>query len=284
MAILNGTFGNDRLFGTVNRDVIRGFGGDDLLGGGAGNDNLHGGYGADRLFGGDGDDILMASRGADFFEGGAGRDAVSYDYATFGVQIFGRGIFSHDFSRAPDFGQNWAVGHTFNNIEVYVLSQFNDRVVMEDYQATVHGGGGADYIIGAAKAFGGEGQDILEGTSVFGGNGHDQLTGVHAFGGPGNDRIDARFATGHAGADTFEFHDRQDHRTIRDFQPEQWDRIRFIETSNNTNFTFEDFDSMLAHTSAAGANTVIRWDGGLLTLDGVQKSDLQANWFIFDLV
>lgn len=56
---LEGTSGDDHLFGSGNTDVIRTFSGNDLVFGGGGNDTLRGGFDADTLFGGDGHDQIF---------------------------------------------------------------------------------------------------------------------------------------------------------------------------------------------------------------------------------
>jgi Ca2+-binding RTX toxin-like protein len=80
---IEGTEGDETLFGSGADDLIYGYGGDDTLEGRAGNDLLDGGSGNDRLFGSDGDDILLGgagndqligNRGADQLTGGAGAD------------------------------------------------------------------------------------------------------------------------------------------------------------------------------------------------------------------
>ena len=64
---LLGLGGNDRLIGGPGRDTLRGAGGLDRLVGGPGKDTLHGGGGRDRLFGEAGNDILRGGAGADTF-------------------------------------------------------------------------------------------------------------------------------------------------------------------------------------------------------------------------
>lgn len=80
---IEGTDGDDVLFGDEDGNIINGHGGNDrLIGGdgidrldgGAGNDVLTGLAGDDTLLGGDGDDQLIGNRGADHLTGGAGAD------------------------------------------------------------------------------------------------------------------------------------------------------------------------------------------------------------------
>ena len=68
--ILNGSGGNDLLFGN---------GGADTLNGGVGNDLLVGGAGADTLDGSDGNDTLVGGLGEDTVNGGTGDDHIGMD-------------------------------------------------------------------------------------------------------------------------------------------------------------------------------------------------------------
>lgn len=70
MAIIDGTAGDDFLFGTEEDDLIRGLAGADFLIGVGGNDTLEGN---------EGDDILAGGGGADLLQGGDGNDALSGD-------------------------------------------------------------------------------------------------------------------------------------------------------------------------------------------------------------
>jgi Ca2+-binding RTX toxin-like protein len=84
-ATINGTNGNDVLFGTAAADTISGLGGNDLvlgargddtIQGGLGNDALSGGPGTDALYGEDGMDVLVGGPGADLLDGGPGNDYI----------------------------------------------------------------------------------------------------------------------------------------------------------------------------------------------------------------
>jgi Ca2+-binding RTX toxin-like protein len=71
---INGTSGNDALFGGDGSNVILGGAGNDFVSGGGGDDNINGGNGRDVVFGGDGDDLLSGGAGNDKVVGGAGND------------------------------------------------------------------------------------------------------------------------------------------------------------------------------------------------------------------
>jgi hypothetical protein len=69
-----GTPDDDVLDGTNGNNILFGFGGDDQISGRRGNDVAFGGRGDDRVDGGDGNDILFGESGNDGLAGGAGND------------------------------------------------------------------------------------------------------------------------------------------------------------------------------------------------------------------
>ncbi len=69
---LQGTDGDDSIFGLGGNDKLEGFAGNDHLSGGTGNDHLLGGQGDDALIGTD--DIALGVNEVDTLTGGAGRD------------------------------------------------------------------------------------------------------------------------------------------------------------------------------------------------------------------
>jgi len=146
------------LSGSSGDDTLIGSSGDDILNGNAGNDVLHGGAGADA------------------FNGGDGFDTVSYADATAGVAI-----------NLTDWSSTWtgdAHGDTFNSIEQFKLTDFNDFFMGA---GTVFGGGGDDRFIGLSgddHFIGDAGNDLLEG-----GAGNDTLQGDGDVGAAGNDLL-----------------------------------------------------------------------------------------------
>ncbi|MEW6740894.1 MAG: calcium-binding protein [Nitrospirota bacterium] len=72
--VINGMAGNDRIYGREGDDILRGNAGDDKLFGEAGNDTLQGGEGDDTLYGHEGDDIINGGAGNDQLYGGLGND------------------------------------------------------------------------------------------------------------------------------------------------------------------------------------------------------------------
>ncbi len=80
---LNGTAGNDDLFGAAGDDVLTGGAGVDRLFGEAGNDTLDGGTGNDRMFGGLGNDTFKVDALGDYINDTGGTDTIlaSINYA-----------------------------------------------------------------------------------------------------------------------------------------------------------------------------------------------------------
>ncbi|HEX5983643.1 MAG TPA: hypothetical protein VFY69_05485 [Solirubrobacterales bacterium] len=70
------TSGNDRLYGTPERDSIGALAGNDLLVGRGGDDRLNGGRGRDAIYGGVGDDLLLGGLDDDVLNGGPGSDVL----------------------------------------------------------------------------------------------------------------------------------------------------------------------------------------------------------------
>jgi Ca2+-binding RTX toxin-like protein len=73
-ALLEGSRGNDTIFGSNAAETLVGGRGNDYLVGRGGDDHLSGGVGHDRLYGQDGDDLLEGNDGHDRLSGGAGAD------------------------------------------------------------------------------------------------------------------------------------------------------------------------------------------------------------------
>ena len=202
----------DTFFGVEN---LTGSNFDDRLTGDGANNTLFGGTGNDLLIGGNGDDVLMGGLGEDQLIGGAGTDTASYRRATASVFI--------DFEGGLWPGE--AVGDTFDSIERFQLSRFddgffgsgnadraegfegNDTLTGRDGDDILQGGDGDDYLDGGTgvdKLYGDDGSDEIHGhdgaDQVHGGAGADQLYGDLGddvlYGGAGADAID-----GGSGAD-----------------------------------------------------------------------------------
>lgn len=75
---VDGTSGDDQLYGNNLANILRGFAGSDLLYGNDGNDDLWGGSNNDYLYGGKGDDRLRGELGNDTLTGNEGADRYSF--------------------------------------------------------------------------------------------------------------------------------------------------------------------------------------------------------------
>jgi Ca2+-binding RTX toxin-like protein len=163
-------------------------------------DVLYSAAGNDTLSGGDGNDILDGGSGADTFNGGNQFDTVSYGSAASQIVLY---------LGAPSLNFGDAVGDTFNSIESFSGSVFNDYLygseTGDDLRGnfgidTIFGYGGNDTLIGGADydyIVGGEGSDDIQGeagTDILSGeNGNDTISGGADFdqiyGGAGNDTL-----------------------------------------------------------------------------------------------
>lgn len=237
---IEGTDGNDSLYGTFRADEIHGGKGDDYLSGGLGsdllfgedgNDTLSGGAGNDLLEGGIGNDLLLGAAGADQNVGGEDYDTVSYAASTAGVSVnfaFGYGLGGH------------AEGDTYSGIERIVGSSYNDTLISDTgLGVRFEGGAGNDGLRGGSSLDhldggsgddwieGGQGIDVLVGgagadTLVFGlGDGPDLVMDFE----PGVDRIALRVggSSGFSGSDTTFGSDHQ-----LETGTDVWDHVRSV--------------------------------------------------------
>ncbi len=190
-----GSCGADTLTGNSEANMLRGMGGNDTLKGGGGNDTLEGGPGRDKL------------------EGGAGTaDIATYANATAGITL--------DLS-GGNASTGDAAGDTFEDIERYVGSSYDDTFIAGRSADNIDGGAdGSDTVSyirsnvgvmvtldGTANETGGyaAGDTLAENiVNIIGSNFADTLTaasgGSAITGGRGDDTL-----TGAAGSDTFVF-------------------------------------------------------------------------------
>ena len=129
---IRGLAGNDRLFGLWGDDVLYGNVGNDWLYGGHGNDKLFGGQGNDRLEAGEGDDLLSGGEGHDHLEGGRGNDIYLFGLGDGWDSIeedggedvlrFGEGIEKDDLKLWRN-GKDLTIG----------IGSSSDRIIIEDW-------------------------------------------------------------------------------------------------------------------------------------------------------
>lgn len=167
---IQGSGGDDTLYGTSAGETLRGYVGGDYLNADAGNDTLYGDDGNDSLYGGDGTNIIY---------GGAGNDFV------YGSQNYG----SSDFDTID--GEDGADNIT-GSWGADIISGGNDADTINGSLGsdTIHGGAGNDVINGGDDAYftgpddtiyGEDGNDTINGGSgddtIYGGDGNDIITG-----------------------------------------------------------------------------------------------------------
>lgn len=155
---LEGSGHGDILSGDNGLNHIHGEGGDDVLFGRGGNDWVNGGSGDDILEGGEGNDIIT---------GGDGEDAVSYFFASAGVNVD-----LSDNGAQNTFGAGTDV---ISSVEHAIGSFHNDWLAGNDGDNRLTGGAGEDVLVG------GEGADSLNGGDdddvLVGGAGNDVMDG-----------------------------------------------------------------------------------------------------------
>lgn len=189
---------------------------------------LEGTPGIDTLVGTSGDDVIRASPGADVIDGGPGVDTFEAGPYTILVGTNWSGQ-SHQGGEAQVFdpvtGVSWKI--TYQDLERFVGSPGDDRILSLSYATTISGGAGNDVIgfdmdVGPSYLRGDEGDDVIYGGEdvndlngnqgndtvhgnvspdwVLGGQGDDVLLGYQAadlvYGNLGDDTCD-----GGAGAD-----------------------------------------------------------------------------------
>ncbi len=204
----------DDIAGTRQDDVLTGTEGAQILLGYDGNDSLMGGAG-DTLVGSWGDDWMEGLGTNIAFHGDEGTDTVSYATASQRASL-------DLLNTALAFGA--ARGHTWDSVEVFELSNFND-VFRGSQQADIaHGGRFSD------RLYGRRGDDVLDGgigaDALYGNLGADTLTG-------GDDDLRDRFIYFRAADSTPDARD-----LITDFTPGE-DRIEISRIDADTTQRFK---------------------------------------------
>jgi RTX calcium-binding nonapeptide repeat (4 copies) len=139
--------------GNANANTLQGGNGNDILNGGGGNDTLVGGAGIDTLNGDNGDDLLKGGADGDKFFGGAGTDTVSYvDGLAVTVDI------NSTVSSVSNLQTGDATGDTFDSIEKFIGSTYNDNFILNvnsTLPIELNGNSGTDTVLlkGLAASF-----------------------------------------------------------------------------------------------------------------------------------
>lgn len=200
---LDGSQGENTLYGGEGSDSIDGHGGADTLyggdggdqiEGGVGNDALFGGGGADELKGGEGDDRLAGGTGTDVLYGGADNDTWVLDEDGIGDSFFG--------------------GSGTNVLDATDVGSGVTLKFASDGEGAVLAGGSVGSFVDISQAALGSGSDVVDasgdstGVSVDTGAGNDTLAG-----GAGDDTL-----SGGSGDDVFVLSDAGGNDTITDFE------------------------------------------------------------------
>ena len=169
----------ENIIGSGFDDALTGSSATGQLFGGDGDDLLSGNGGNDLLSGGDGDDTLQSGAAAEIFIGGKDFDRVDFSRATAGFVL-----------DLQDTGNStgFAAFDTFQQVEAFVGSGWNDTMAGTSGDEDLFGGGGNDLLNGRG------GVDLLSG-----GAGNDTLvagSGAASIdGGSGRDTVDFAAAT-----------------------------------------------------------------------------------------
>lgn len=145
------------------------------------NDILIGKAGINVLTGGDGDDVLEGMEGADVLDGGAGVNTASYEHSS--DQGAGTGVTASLVNPAV-FNTGDAAGDTYTNIFNLTGSAFNDTLTGDANDNIIYGGAGDDVVTGGAGTdtlYGDAGNDsisddLVGAARLYGGTGDDQIT------------------------------------------------------------------------------------------------------------
>lgn len=177
MAVIKGDDSDNVLDGTGGNDYIYGYAGEDTLSGGDGNDVLYGGAGADTLYGGEGNDQLSGGEGADYMVGGNGNDSYFVDDIGDEVIEFSAGGVDTVVSTLKNYkldanveNLNLGGSDAINGSGNELANSIKGNAAKNEIQGfggndSIYGYGGDDYING------GLGDDVLNG-----GDGSDLIT------------------------------------------------------------------------------------------------------------
>ena len=253
--------------------VLLGNGGETAFGG-AGASSITGGTGADTIVGGAGNETIDGGGGNDSLDGGGGVNTLSFASAATGVAF--------DLSLQ---GQAQATGVgsvTANHFQNLTGSAYNDVLSGNAGDNVIDGGAGVNTISYASATAGVTVSLALQGQAQNTvGAGHDTL--IHfqniigsayndTLSGDGNNNV----LTGGLGADTFVLPSGGGSDIITDFTAAQGDRIDLTAFQS-----FHTLSDVLAASTQSGADTVIAWSGGQVTLQNVSVGSLVSGDFIF---
>lgn len=182
-------YGSGNLYGNEGNDAITGSGN---LYGGAGNDKLYGGIANDTLYGDDGNDLIYGGGGNDLIYGGDGAD-ILWGNTNVGAIPPTTGI---DTIHGGAGNDTIYLYYTLGSVSYG--DEGNDTIRGGDGIDEMHGGAGDDILTGWQGndiLYGDDGNDRLYGEdgddTIYGGAGNDTLYGLNGadilYGGDGND-------------------------------------------------------------------------------------------------
>jgi len=159
--IVNGGDGADVIAGQLGNDTLNGDGGNDKIYGNQGADTIYGGLGNDRLYGNEDDDIIFGDDGNDRIYGGTGNDSLTGGLGddSIGGHAGDDNIFGND-------GADQLFGN--EGIDTIRGGTGNDRIL---------GGADGDFLYGEADDDNIDGQDGND--RIEGGTGNDNLDGEY---------------------------------------------------------------------------------------------------------
>ena len=149
-----------------------------IINGTSGDDELYGSGVGDKIFGFEGDDVLGANGGADYLDGGTGIDLVSYDYLGFSGLTVNLSL--------PAFNTGEAANDTFVSIEGVRGTPSGDMLIGTPFANILEGSDGIDQLFGLGGVDtlnGGYDDDTIEA-----GEGNDLILAIHEL--DGEDTID----------------------------------------------------------------------------------------------
>ncbi len=160
-ALIRGSNRGNTLNGTAGNDDIFGLGGSDRIFGRDGDDYIDGGSGRDRMYGGEGDDtfIVNGSRDRVYENANEGTDTVRTTLSRF------------------------KLGSNIENLEFIGSSSTSFKGTGNGLDNTILGGGGSDFLDGSAGAdtlWGGGGRDNFVFTSALSANNVDTIADFNA--------------------------------------------------------------------------------------------------------
>lgn len=249
---VQGTIGNDNLFGSSKGEVIIADKGDDAVFGGGGNDSYYyrAGDGKDRIYDSGGTDQLVFMEGIDVSNIAVKRDLTSLTFEVTAGDSLGAVRIDNVFDENGHLREGVIETIKFHDGTVWSLQDMLSRIVLPVTPGddVLYGSTNADTISAQAgndRLLGLDGNDLLDGQEgddvLVGGNGDDVLIG-----GSGNDMLN-----GGSGNDTYVFATGFGHDIIENYddKTQNLDKIEFLAgiAASDIQVTRDGGDLLLTH-------------------------------------